>query len=36
LKLDLVYHTADVETLISTAMLTITRGAKPSTLHNYL
>jgi len=36
LKLDLVYHTADVETLIATAMLTTTSGAKPSTLFNRL
>jgi len=36
LKLDLVYHTPDVETLIATAMLTTTSGAKPSTLFNRL
>jgi len=36
LKLDLVYHTQDVETLIATAMLTTTSGAKPSTLYNRL
>jgi hypothetical protein len=36
LKLDLVYHTPDVETLIATAMLTTTSGAKPSTLYNRL
>lgn len=36
MKLDLVYHTADVETLIATAMLTTTSGAKPSTLFNRL
>ena len=36
MKLDLVYHTADVETLIATAMLTTTSGAKPSTLYNRL
>ncbi|MBA7466705.1 hypothetical protein GH157_05590 [archaeon] len=36
MKLDLVYHTADVETLIATAMLTTTSGANPSTLFNRL
>ena len=36
MKLDLVYHTPDVETLIATAMLTTTSGAKPSTLYNRL
>lgn len=36
MKLDLVYHTPDVETLIATAMLTTTSGAKPSTLFNRL
>jgi len=36
LKLDLVYHTPDVEALIATAMLTTTSGAKPSTLFNRL
>ena len=36
MKLDLVYHTSDVETLIATAMLTTTSGAKPSTLYNRL
>jgi len=36
LKLDLVYHAPDVETLIATAMLTTTSGAKPSTLYNRL
>jgi AcrR family transcriptional regulator len=36
LKLDLVYHTADVETLIATAMLTTTSGANPTTLFNRL
>ena len=36
MKLDLIYHTPDVETLIATAMLTTTSGAKPSTLYNRL
>ena len=36
MKLDLVYHAPDVETLIATAMLTTTSGAKPSTLYNRL
>jgi len=36
LKLDLIYHTPDVETLIATAMLTTTSGARPSTLYNRL
>jgi len=36
LKLDLVYHAPDVETLIATAMLTTTSGAQPSTLYNRL
>ena len=36
MKLDLVYHTPDVETLIATAMLTTTSGAKPSMLYNRL
>lgn len=36
MKLDLVYHTADVETLIATAMLTTTSGANPTTLFNRL
>jgi hypothetical protein len=35
-KLDLVYHTPDAETLIATAMLTTTSGVKPSTLYNRL
>jgi hypothetical protein len=35
-KLDLIYHTQDVEALIATAMLTTTSGAKPSTLYNRL
>lgn len=36
MKLDLIYHTPDVETLIATAMLTTTSGARPSTLYNRL
>jgi hypothetical protein len=36
LKLDLVYHTPDVESLIATAMLTTTSGARPSILYNRL
>lgn len=36
MKLDLVYHAPNVETLIATAMLTTTSGAKPSTLYNRL
>ncbi len=36
MKLDLVYHAPDVETLIATAMLTTTSGAQPSTLYNRL
>ena len=36
MKLDLIYTTPDVETLIATAMLTTTSGAKPSTLYNRL
>ena len=36
MKLDLVYHTPDVESLIATAMLTTTSGARPSILYNRL
>ena len=36
MKLDLVYHTPDAETLIATAMLTTTSGARPSTLYDRL
>ena len=36
MKLDLVYHTPHVETLIAAAMLTTTSGAKPSTLYSRL
>lgn len=36
MKLDLIYHTPDVETLIATAMLTTTSGARPSILYNRL
>ena len=36
MKLKLVVHTPDVETLIATAMLTTTSGAKPSTLFSRL
>lgn len=36
MKLKLVAHTPDVETLIATAMLTTTSGAKPSTLFSRL
>ncbi len=36
MKQDLIYHTPNVETLIATAMLTTTSGAKPSTLFNRL
>jgi hypothetical protein len=35
-KLDLLSHTPEVETLIATAMLTTTSGAKPSTLFRRL
>lgn len=36
MKLDLISFTPDVETLIATAMLTTTSGAKPSTLFRQL
>lgn len=36
MKLDLVSYTPEVETLIATAMLTTTSGAKPSTLFRRL
>ncbi|UCD44589.1 MAG: FAD-dependent thymidylate synthase [Candidatus Bathyarchaeota archaeon] len=36
MKLKLVAHTPDVETLIATAMLTTTSGAKPSTIFSRL
>ena len=36
MKLDLVYHTPDLEALIAVAMLTTTSGAKPSTLYKRL
>ena len=36
MKLELICHTPDVETLIATAMLTTTSGAQPSTLHKRL
>jgi hypothetical protein len=35
-KLELICHTPDVETLIATAMLTTTSGAQPSTLYKRL
>jgi len=35
-KLELICHTPDVETLIATAMLTTTSGAQPSTLYERL
>ena len=36
MKLELICHTPDVETLIATAMLTTTSGAQPSTLYKRL
>ena len=36
MKLELICHTPDVETLIATAMLTTTSGAEPSTLYKRL
>ena len=36
MKLELLCHTPDVETLIATAMLTTTSGAQPSTLYKRL
>ena len=36
MKLELIYHTPDVETLIATAMFTTTSGSQPSTLYKRL
>ena len=36
MKLELVAHTPNVETMIATSMLTTTSGAQPSTLHDRL
>ena len=36
MKLELICHTPDVETLIATAMFTTTSGAQPSTLYKRL
>ena len=36
MKLELICHTPDVETLIATAMLTTTSGAQPSTIYKRL
>ena len=36
MRLELICHTPDVETLIATAMLTTTSGAQPSTLYRRL
>ena len=36
MKLELICHTPDVETLIATAMLTTTSGAQPSSLYKRL
>jgi hypothetical protein len=35
-KLELLFHTPEVETMIATAMLTTTSGVRPSTLFNRL